>query len=66
MAELLRIAKATSSIHRVVSLITGNNETSRHLHEKLGFTYAGTFHQVGYKFDQWLDLCLYEWDATVK
>ena len=25
------------------------------LHRRVGFTFCGTIHSVGYKFDQWLD-----------
>ncbi|HDX6101253.1 TPA: GNAT family N-acetyltransferase, partial [Acinetobacter baumannii] len=30
------------------------------LHEKMGFTHAGTFKQVGFKFGQWLDAAFYQ------
>ena len=30
------------------------------LHESLGFHYCGTIRQVGYKFDRWLNLELYQ------
>ena len=43
-----------------MSLITGDNITSRHLHEKYGFVYCGITRQVGYKHDQWLDLTYYQ------
>ena len=31
-----------------------------HLHEQLGFQLVSHFHEVGRKFDQWLDVCDYE------
>ncbi len=32
------------------------NEKSRRFHEKCGFSPVGTYRNVGYKFDQWLDV----------
>lgn len=29
---------------------------SMHFHKKLGYSLVGTFHQSGYKFDQWYDM----------
>ncbi len=34
------------------------NHASIGLHNALGFAHAGTFHDVGYKFDRWLDVVL--------
>jgi L-amino acid N-acyltransferase YncA len=36
------------------------NRTSVALHERLGFTYAGTVRQAAYKFGDWLDLGFYQ------
>jgi phosphinothricin acetyltransferase len=36
------------------------NDASVALHEKLGFTYAGTYRGVGFKLGQWLDVGLWE------
>lgn len=36
------------------------NENSVRLHEKLGFRKVGVFHQVGYKFGQWIDVGFWE------
>jgi L-amino acid N-acyltransferase YncA len=36
------------------------NEASVALHEKLGFTYAGTYRGVGFKLGKWLDVGLWE------
>lgn len=45
----------------VVAGIDASNEGSRYLHEKLGFTYAGTIFKAGYKFGKWLDLVFYQY-----
>jgi phosphinothricin acetyltransferase len=36
------------------------NNASVALHEKLGFTYAGTYRGVGFKLGEWLDVGLWE------
>ncbi|MBU2702574.1 phosphinothricin acetyltransferase [Sporomusaceae bacterium BoRhaA] len=46
----------------LVAGIDGNNEGSRLMHEKLGFTYSGTIRKAGYKFGKWLDLCFYQYE----
>jgi phosphinothricin acetyltransferase len=43
------------SIHLVLGGITLPNTASVALHEKLGMIKVAHFHQVGCKFDQWLD-----------
>ena len=43
------------SIHSVLGGITLPNPASIALHEKLGMTKVAHFHQIGRKFDQWLD-----------
>ncbi len=58
--EILKIAKSDERTHSVVSVITGGNDISVHLHEKFGFTYCGTLHEVGVKFAKYLDTVSYE------
>lgn len=43
-------------VHAVVAGIDATNEASIRLHQRFGFTEAGRFREVGYKFGQWLDL----------
>jgi len=43
------------SIHSVLGGITLPNPASIALHEKLGMTKVAHFHQIGRKFEQWLD-----------
>ncbi len=43
------------SIHSVIAGITLPNPASIALHEKLGMVQVAHFHQIGRKFDQWLD-----------
>ncbi len=46
--------------HALIACITGNNEASKALHAKLGFTQVSHFKAVGYKLGQWLDVVDYE------
>lgn len=48
------------SFHALVACITIPNEPSVRLHEKLGFRKVSYFHEVGRKFDHWLDIADYE------
>ena len=44
----------------MIACIDASNEGSKRMHEKLGFIYKGTLEDVGYKFDKWLDLDMYQ------
>lgn len=46
--------------HMMVGCIDGGNAASVRLHEKLGFTHAGTLRHAGFKFGRWLDLAFYQ------
>jgi phosphinothricin acetyltransferase len=48
------------NIKTIISVITTGNESSVHIHNKLGFKYMGTLTAVGYKFDKWLDVDFYQ------
>lgn len=51
------IAAATEQqYHCMVGGIDVTNHGSIAMHETLGFTYAGTIRQAGFKFGRWLDL----------
>jgi phosphinothricin acetyltransferase len=49
-------------VHRLYAGITLPNEKSVVLHQKMGFSYIGTFHEVGRKFDRFWDVGWYEKD----
>jgi L-amino acid N-acyltransferase YncA len=59
MLELIAAARA-QQYHVLVGGIDIANRTSVALHERLGFTYAGTVRQAAYKFGDWLDLGFYQ------
>ncbi|WP_235442495.1 MULTISPECIES: GNAT family N-acetyltransferase [Bacillales] len=44
-----------------MSGIVGGNDASVKLHEKFGFTLAGKFQEVGFKFGEWHDVHFYQW-----
>ena len=46
--------------HVMVGGIDVTNAASIALHEKVGFTHAGTIRQAGFKFGRWLDLGFYQ------
>ncbi len=55
------IAKATEQqYHVMVGGIDESNIASVLLHQRLGFSHAGTIKQAGFKFGRWLDLAFYQ------
>ena len=46
--------------HVMIAGIAGDNAVSLRLHAAFGFREAGRLHEVGRKFDRWLDLVLLE------
>lgn len=60
METILDMAKTDESIHMVVSVITGGNEASIRLHDKYGFSYCGSIHEVGVKLGEYRDIENYE------
>lgn len=47
-----------SDLHTLVSLIADGNEASVRLHANLGFQIVGQIQEVGYKFDDWVDVLI--------
>ena len=48
------------NFHALMGCITLPNDASIRLHEKLGFEKVGHFKEVGYKFDNWIDVGYWE------
>lgn len=44
------------NFHTLIAGVSQGNEISLHLNKSFGFEVVGTFREVGYKFDQWLDV----------
>jgi len=55
LGPLIERARA-GGYHTMVAGIDASNAASMRLHAKFGFTQAGHFREVGWKFDRWLDL----------
>lgn len=53
----------SKDIHSVIGGITLPNEASVAIHEKFGMSKVAHFKEVGYKFDQWLDVGY--WQGTL-
>ena len=57
--ELLARLKA-ADVHSVIGGIAGRNEASVRLHEAFGFVHVACLREVGFKFDQWIDVNYYQ------
>ena len=53
-------AMARSGVHTAVALVALPNPGSVALHKAVGFEHVGTMREVGYKFDQWIDVEWYQ------
>jgi L-amino acid N-acyltransferase YncA len=51
---------AVSGVHTAVALVALPNPASQRLHEWCGFEQVGHMREVGYKFDQWIDVAWYQ------
>lgn len=60
LQELIKIAN-DQGYATMVAGIDANNESSKALHEKLGFSKSGIITNAGYKFGKWLDLVFYQY-----
>lgn len=60
MEAVLEKARGCGTLHSVVSVITAGNEASERLHEKFGFTFCGTLHEVGFKHGKFRDIDNFE------
>jgi L-amino acid N-acyltransferase len=59
MNAIVARAKA-AELHTLIGGIDAANAVSIALHEKLGFTHAGTIKHAAFKFNRWLDLAFYQ------
>lgn len=61
-AVLIALIERAKGMHKHVMIagIDADNAPSIGLHQSLGFTPAGRFHEVGFKFGRWLDLVFLE------
>jgi L-amino acid N-acyltransferase len=59
VAALMRRATDMGK-HVMIAGIDADNAVSIRLHQRLGFSTVGHFHEVGFKFGRWLDLVFME------
>lgn len=59
LTALISRARA-QKLHTMIAGIEAENLASLQLHEAVGFMKAAHLHEVGYKFNRWLDLVLME------
>lgn len=64
LKALIERVKRDGELESLFSLITGTNEASIRLHEKLGFEYAGVLKDSGVKFGEHLDVVIYRYGNT--
>lgn len=60
MYDVLLQILTRQRVKTAYGLVTLPNESSRRLHEKMGFHVAGILHNAGYKNGQWRDVCWFE------
>lgn len=48
------------NIQNVYSLVADKNPNSMALHSKIGFTKLATYENIGYKFDKWHDVSIFQ------
>lgn len=56
LLEALIVRARGQGMHIMIAGIDTQNRASFAFHERMGFTQVAHFREVGYKFDQWLDL----------
>jgi phosphinothricin acetyltransferase len=59
LRDLIATAR-TQDYHVLIGVIDSANAASIALHRAFGFVHSGTLREVGYKFDRWLDVDLYQ------
>lgn len=60
LLQALVEAAQARDVHTMVGGIDAQNSASIALHQRLGFTHAGTIREAGFKFGRWLDLAFYQ------
>jgi L-amino acid N-acyltransferase len=60
LRELITLGRLFG-MHTLIGKITEENHASIRLVEKLGFRRTGLLEEVGYKFDRWLNVAIYQY-----
>ncbi|MDP2118174.1 MAG: N-acetyltransferase family protein, partial [Brevundimonas sp.] len=66
LLEALVAETRTKRLRHLISAISDSDTSAASIamHEALGFRHAGTYRQVGWKFDRWLDVTLMQLDLN--
>lgn len=66
LLEALIAESRAMKLRHLISAISDSDTSTASiaLHEALGFRHAGTYRQVGWKFDRWLDVTLMQLDLN--
>jgi len=59
LKKMIEIARQ-NGVHAIIGGVDAANDASIKLHKQFGFEEVGCLKQVGYKFNQWLDLVFVE------
>lgn len=59
LADLIQRARALG-LRSLVAQIADHQEASERLHESLGFRRVGCLERIGYKFDRWIDVVIWQ------
>jgi L-amino acid N-acyltransferase len=59
LAPLIESARKLG-LHAIIAVIDSENQASVRLHARFGFETVGTFKEVGYKFNRWLNVVYME------
>ncbi len=62
--ELIEQLLAEETVHRAYGGVALPNDASVALHQRLGFKHAGSYHEVGFKFDKFWDVDWFEKDLS--
>ena len=60
LSETILEAGRAAGVHAVLARICTENFASIRMSKQLGFTDVGVLHEVGHKFDRWLDVMMLE------
>ena len=53
-------ASDAAGFHTLIARVAEPNPASRRLHERRGFVSVGVMHEVGWKFDRWVDVRIFQ------
>ena len=62
--SLLNALREEGSVHRAYGGVALPNDESVALHERLGFSHVGIYHEVGFKLGRYWDVAWYEKDVS--